>query len=309
MLALIYWILQLLLVPALSPLFIGVTRKIKARLQNRRGAPIWQPYFDIIKLFKKDEVQSKDASWIFSFAPYIIFTITCLVGASIPLFTTLTHTGFASDFLVVVYLLAFSTFWLALAGLDVGGAFGGLGSSREMTVAALAEGGLVFSLLAVAFVTKTGNLFSIVDASRSLNPLTFIPIFLAFCGFLVVFLAETGRFPFDNPATHLELTMIHEAMILEYSGKKLALIEWAAANKFLIFIALAVNIFFPWGIVLNLSLLQLFLGLVIFLIKTIVICVAVAILESSIAKYRFFRLPDLLLISFVLSVIALGLLI
>ena len=241
------WIIQLMLIPLLSPFFIGVTRKMKAELQNRRGASPFQPYRDLAKLFRKDEVISRDASWVFRFAPYLVFAMTVLIGACIPLVSTALANVFTGDFLVVIYLLALGTFFLALAGIDTGGAFGGFGSSREMMVAALTEGGLILSLLTLALVSQTTNLFAIAETVASLSFYDLPPVILAFVGFFVALLAETGRYPFDNPATHLELTMIHEAMILEYSGKRLALIEWAAANKYLIFIALGANLFFPWG--------------------------------------------------------------
>ena len=241
------WLIQLILIPALSPFFIGVTRKMKAELQNRQGASPFQPYRDLGKLFRKDEVISRDASWVFRFAPYAVYSVTVLVGASVPLVSTALANRFTGDFLVVIYLLALGTFFLALAGIDTGGAFGGFGSSREMMVAALTEGGLILSLLTLALVSRTTNLFAIAENVASLSFYDLPPVILAFVGFFVALLAETGRYPFDNPATHLELTMIHEAMILEYSGKRLALIEWAAANKYLIFIALGANLFFPWG--------------------------------------------------------------
>lgn len=301
-------IIQLIFVPAMSPFFVGVVRKVKARLQNRRGASLFQPYSDIWKLLHKDEVISEDASWIFRSTPYIIFAITIIIGASIPLFITTFTNYFTSDFLVIVYLLALGTFFLALAGLDIGSAFGGFGSSREMTVAALTEAGLVFSILVPALIAHTTNLFSISGFIESLtlhSHAQYIPpICLAFIGFVIALLAETGRFPFDNPSTHLELTMIHEAMILEYSGRRLALIEWASANKFLIFIALGVNLFLPWGIASSLDSVDIMISLVLFMLKVISFCVAIAVIESSIAKVRYFRIPDLLLTSFILSVIA-----
>lgn len=300
-------IIQLILVPALSPFFVGIVRKVKARLQNRRGASVFQPYSNIWKLLHKDEVISEDASWIFRFTPYLLFSITIIVGASIPLFVTTFTNHFTGDFLVIVYLLALGTFFLALAGLDVGSAFGGFGSSREMTVAALTEAGLVFSILVLALTAHTTNLFAIASFIESLtlhSHAQYIPIFLAFIGFIIALLAETGRFPFDNPSTHLELTMIHEAMILEYSGKRLALIEWASANKFLIFISLGANLFLPWGIANTLDSVDIFISLVLFILKVICFCVAIAVLESSIAKVRYFKIPDLLLTSFILSVIA-----
>jgi formate hydrogenlyase subunit 4 len=305
----IIWIIQLLLVPAISPLCIGIVRKIKARFQNRVGASIFQPYRDLRKLLGKDEVISEDASWIFKFAPYLIFSVTLILGASIPLFTSVFSDNLLSDLLVIIYLIALSTFFLALAGMDVGSAFGGFGSSREMTVSALTEGGLMFSLLALAFLTHSTNLFVIAGNISSLSFSSFAPIILAFGAFIIALLAETARFPFDNPATHLELTMIHEAMILEYSGKRLALMEWAAANKFLIFLALGANLFFPWGMSSSADLSDISLAMVLFFIKVLAFCLFVAVLESSIAKFRFFRLPDLLFTSFILSVIAISLII
>ena len=305
----IIFMLQIILVPAISPLCIGIVKKIKAKLQNRTGASIFQPYKDLWKLFHKDEVISKDASWIFKFAPYLIFSVTIILGASIPLFSTIFSGNLLSDLLVVVYLIAFITFFLALAGIDVGSAFGGFGSSREMTIAALTEGGLIFSMLAPAFSANSTNLFAIAGTISALSFFSFAPIILAFGAFVITMLAETARFPFDNPATHLELTMIHEAMILEYSGKRLALIEWTAANKFFIFLALGANLFFPWGISLSENPTNTMLALFLFLVKILILSVFVAILESSIAKFRFFRLPDLLLTSFILSVIAICLII
>lgn len=301
--------IQLILIPVFSPLIIGITRKIKAKFQNRKGASIIQPYRDLRKLLNKDEVISRDASWIFRFAPYIIFAVTIIIGASIPLFTSIFFNNLLSDFLVIVYLIALGTFFLALSGMDVGSAFGGFGSSREMTIAALTEGGLIFSFLALAFAAHSSNLFSITEAVSSMSLFSFTPVILAFAGFVIAMLAETARFPFDNPATHLELTMIHEAMILEYSGKRLALMEWAAANKFLIFLSLGANLFFPWGLALSAGLVGILMALLIFSAKILILSLFVAILESSIAKFRFFRLPDLLLISFILSVIAISLII
>ena len=273
-------------------------------MQNRQGASIFQPYNDLWKLFNKDEVISQDASWIFRFAPYVIFTVTVVVGASIPLFASFSSNTFTSDLLVIVYILSIGTFFLALAGLDTGSAFGGFGSSREMTMAALAEGGFIFSLLTMALINNSTNVFTISRAGGILQSHYVLSGIMAFTGLCIVLLAETARFPFDNPATHLELTMIHEAMILEYSGKKLALMEWAAANKLVIFIALALNLFFPFGIALSLSLGAIIMGVIVFMAKTFVACLAIAILESSIAKFRFFRLPDLLVIAFIFDAMA-----
>ncbi len=301
------WIIQLLLIPALSPFFIGATRKMKAELQNRRGASPFQPYRDLAKLLRKDEVISRDASWVFRFAPYIIFAVSLLVGTSIPLVSTALANSFTGDFLVVIYLLALGTFFLALAGIDTGSAFGGFGSSREMMVAALVEGGLIVSLLTLALVSHTTNLTDIARAVSSLSFYNLPPVILAFVGFFIALLAETGRYPFDNPATHLELTMIHEAMILEYSGKRLAIIEWTAANKYLIFITLGANLFFPWGMADSLVPVEIIVSLALFIGKGLLFCAAIALIESTIAKFRIFRLPDLLFTSFIISIIAIGL--
>ena len=299
--------MQLITVPAVSPLCAGIIKKFKARLQGREGAGIFQPYKDIGKLFYKDEVISKDASWIFRYAPFIIFAVTVVAGASIPLFASFLKNTLTGDLLVVIYTLSIGTFFLALAGMDTGSAFGGFGASREMTVSALAEGGLIFSLLTVALVSGTTNLFAVSGTGMFTLGRSFLPRILAFGGFSIVLLAETGRFPFDNPATHLELTMIHEAMILEYSGKRLALMEWASANKLFIFAAMAANLFFPWGIAQSPDMVAVILGITTFGIKIVLFCLVIAALESSMAKFRFFRLPDLLIISFILNVIAIGL--
>ena len=301
--AILLWTIQLLAVPALSPLAIGIIRKIKARLQNRRGAGVLQPYRDLRKLFGKDETISVDASWVFKFAPYIIFGVTLAASAAIPVFSVSAANPLA-DLLVFVYLLAIGNFFLALAGIDTGSAFGGFGSSREMTVAALAEGGLVFSMLSLAFAAHSTNLFKMVAVVSTLSPAAFAPLTLSLVAFMIALLAETARFPFDNPATHLELTMIHEAMILEYSGKRLALIEWASANKLMIFAILGVNLFFPWGFASHGGLVPSLLALALVLGKAFAVAVFVALVESSMAKMRFFRLPDLLFVSFILSVLS-----
>lgn len=305
-----YWlalILQLIFVPVISPFLIGVIRLTKARLQNRRGASVFQPYREVAKLLHKDEVISADASWITRVAPYLVFTTTLVAAVGIPLVTTASVLTPLGDFLVVIYLFALGTFFLALAGLDAGSAFGGFGSSREMTIAALAEGGLIVSLLAVALVAHTTNLTNMVLALGSMPMVASAPLLVAALAFLIALVAENSRMPVDNPATHLELTMVHEAMILEYSGKRLALMEWAAANKLAIFFALAVNLFVPWGVATSLALPLLVVSLLLVLIKLVVLAIAVGVLESVVAKLRFFRVPDLLFTSLILGVIAIGL--
>lgn len=303
------WIIQVLAIPALSPLCIGVTRSFKAHLQNRKGASPFQPYRDLRKLFGKNETISADASWIFRVAPFVVFASTLVLAASIPIFSTLIGNSATSDFLVVIYLVALGTFFLALAGMDTGSAFGGFGSSREMLLTSLSEGGLMLSFLVLALVSKTTNLFGIADATSSLPLSYWAPVALAFIAFSIAMLAETCRYPFDNPSTHLELTMVHEAMILEYSGKRLALMEWGAANKYLIFLTLGASLFFPWGLAHTFVMAEIISAFGLFVVKVIVLCTVIAILESTIAKFRIFRLPDLLFTSFAIGIIAIGLII
>jgi len=306
MTTIIFWMVQLLFIPALSPLAIGVTRNVKAKLQNRKGASIFQPYRDLAKLFHKDEVISEDASWIFTSAPFVTFGVTVAIGACIPIVSSALP-SFAGDFLVVIYLFALGTFWLALAGIDTGSAFGGFGSSREMMVAAFTEGGFVLSILTLVLLGNSTNLSEVAQAMQTIPFAHIAPIILAAIAFAIVLLAETARYPFDNPATHLELTMIHEAMILEYSGKRLALMEWASANKYLLFMTMGGVLFFPWGFAHTLSFGAVTLSLATLLAKIFLLCVGVAVLESSIAKLRIFRLPDLLFTSALLGIIAIGL--
>ena len=293
------YILNVAIVPLLSPLLIGIVRKVKAYMQNRAGASVLQPYRDLVKLYTKNEVISEDASWIFRVAPYVIFGITLALAAGVPLVGPLSTYLPTGDILVFAYLLAGGAFFLALAGMDTGSAFGGFGASREMMIAALTEGGLVLSLAGIAFMAGSTNFASIALALSHVSAAAYLPLALLAAAFSIALLAENARMPVDNPATHLELTMVHEAMILEYSGKRLALIEWAAANKLLIFIVVLCNVFFPWGTsVFGIG------ALVVTFAKIFVAAAGIALLESTIAKHRIFRLPDLLFTSFVISLIA-----
>jgi formate hydrogenlyase subunit 4 len=302
------WTIQIILVLGLSPLLIGIIKKIKARLQNRQGINLLQPYRDLWKLLHKDEVISTDASWIFKFSPYLIFGLTIFLAINLPIFARLDF-PYLGDFLLVAYVLALGTFFLALAGLDIGSAFGGFGSSREMTLASLAEGGLIFSFLVLAIAAKSTNIYAIAGFVSHASVFYLLPIVLAAISFVMCLLAENSRYPFDNPSTHLELTMVHEAMILEYSGKRLALIEWAAYNKLFIFAALAAGLFLPFGLSFGSGILGMLIYLAIFSLKILFIGALVAVLESVIAKFRFFRLPDLLFTAFILNILAIVLII
>lgn len=295
---------QLALYLLWAPLVTGWVRKVKAFMQNRQGPRFWQPYFDLAKLLHKEAVVSESASWIFHATPYIVFTATLVIGLLVPLYTSLMPLGFIGDVIAVVYLLALARFFTALAGLDAASSFGGLGSSREMALAAIIEPAMILAIFTVAVTAGSTSLSTIVERTAAWAPLAPSHI-LAFIGLFIVALAETGRIPVDNPATHLELTMIHEAMILEYSGRHLALIEWAASMKLLLFLTLLANVFFPWGMATQLTLANFVIGIAAYMLKVMILATVVALVESTTAKLRLFRVPDLLAASFVLSLIAL----
>ncbi|MBI3660676.1 respiratory chain complex I subunit 1 family protein [Candidatus Acetothermia bacterium] len=301
---------QLVLFLLVAPLVTGWARRVKAFMQNRRGPSLWQPYFNLTKQLRKEVVVSENTSWIFRFTPYIVFTATLAIGLLIPIYTSFVPLGFIGDVIAIIYLLALARFFMALAGLDAASAFGGLGSSREMSLAAIIEPAMILAIFTVAVTAGSTSLSTIAEKmSDKLNGWDLLaPSHLfAFIGLFIVALAETGRIPVDNPATHLELTMIHEAMILEYSGRYLALIEWAASMKLLLFLTLLGNIFFPWGIARpeQLTYTGIALGLGIYLLKILILTTLVAFVECTTAKLRLFRVPDLLAVSFVLSLIAL----
>lgn len=298
-------IVQVALALALAPGLVGLIRWLKARLQNRRGAPPWQPYFELTKLFQKEVVMSNNASWLFRFAPYLIFASTVAVVFLMPLLAAPLPFDAIGDLLVVVYLLLLGTFFLALAGLDPGTAFGGMGASREMTVAAIAEPTIALAIFGLALGAGSTNLGRIVTETLADPGVVISPgHLLAFAALFIVTLAETGRLPVDNPATHLELTMIHEAMILEYSGRYLALIEWAAWLKLTIFFTLLANLFLPWGVATTLAPGDLLIAIGALVLKLVVLGIVVAIVETRVAKLRLFRVPELLSVSFVLALLA-----
>jgi formate hydrogenlyase subunit 4 len=298
-------IVQILLALLLAPGLVGLVRWLKARLQNRRGAPPWQPYFELGKLFGKEVVVSNNASWLFRFAPYIVFASMVTVTALIPLIAAPLPFDTVGDLLVVVYVLLLGTFFLALAGLDPGTAFGGMGASREVTVAAIAEPTIALAIFGLALGAGSTNLGHIVTQTLAHPDVTISPgHLLAFAALFIVTLAEAGRLPVDNPATHLELTMIHEAMILEYSGRYLALIEWAAWLKLFIFLSLLSNLFLPWGLATTLTPAALLIALITLILKLAGLGVLLAVVETRIAKLRLFRVPELLGMSFVLALLA-----
>jgi formate hydrogenlyase subunit 4 len=298
---------QVIVLLTVSPILVGLIRKVKARLQCRQGASIFQPYSDLAKLFRKQPVVSSTTSWIFTATPYILFASTLAAGLLVPTFTSQTPLNIAGGIIVLVYFLALGTFFLILAGLDAGSAFGGMGSSREAIVASLTEPAMILSIFAVALTSGSTNISTIVHKTALLEGIVTDPVphLMALAALCIVALAETGRVPVDNPATHLELTMIHEAMVLEYSGRYLALIEWAAAMKLVVFLSLIANVFAPWGIATTLAPAAMGIGLVVYILKIAGLAVLIGILESMIAKLRLFRVPELLGAAFILALLGL----
>jgi formate hydrogenlyase subunit 4 len=290
----------------LAPLITGFSRTLKARLQTRRGPHILQPYRDLYKLARKSMVISDTASWLFSATPFVLFATTLSAGLLIPFISAEAPMSLFGGALAVVYLLALGRFFLALGGLDTGSSFGGLGSSREMTISAIAEPALMLAVFTVAIGAGSTNLSLVAHAALGQSWHFLAPQqMLAFAALFVVLIAETGRIPVDNPATHLELTMIHEAMILEYSGPFLALVEWSAWMKQLVLMTLLVNIFFPYGLSAGWSPLPLLLSVLLFIVKLAALAIAVVLVETANAKLRLFRVPELLAVAFVLSALAL----
>ena len=300
-------IVQIAMLLALPPFIIGLIRKVKARLQCRRGASVLQPYADLAKLFKKQPVVSSTTSWIFTATPYIAFSSTLAAGCMVPIFVSQNPFNFAGNVIALVYLLALGTFFLILAGLDAGSAFGGMGSSREAIVATLAEPAMMLSIFAIALTAGSTNLSTIVHKTALMEGIITAPPphLMALVAFFVVALAETGRVPVDNPATHLELTMIHEAMLLEYSGRYLALLEWAAGIKLLVFLSVIANVFAPWGIATSVTPAKVAVGMVVYVVKVSALALLIGVIESMFAKLRLFRVPELLGAAFILSLLAL----
>jgi formate hydrogenlyase subunit 4 len=272
-------------------------------MQNRAAPALWQPYRDLAKLFRKDMVLAENASWLFRATPYIVFGAMSLAAAAVPLVAVDLPTGAIADVIVLVGFFALARFFTALAGMDIGTAFGGMGASREMTIAALAEPAMLMAVFTLSMTAGSTNLSSaihyVLEAGLVLRP-SFLFALLALA---MVAVAETGRVPVDNPATHLELTMIHEAMILEYSGRHLALIEWAAQIKLMIYAVLVANIFWPWGIAQEFTSEALGIGAVAIATKLTALAVVLVVWETVLAKMRIFRVPPFLGFAFLLSLL------
>lgn len=294
---------QLFIIILLAPLLNGIIRKIKAISQHRKGAPIFQMYYDIFKLVKKDVVISETASWIFRATPYIYLVSILIAAAFIPVIPQLFSFNFLGDAILAVYLFALARFFIVLAGLDTGSTFGGMGSSREMMIATLIEPSLIVTIFTVGIMVNSTNFKAIYEGSLKLNIGILNPVYLLLlAAMIIILLAETARTPVDDPATHLELTMVHEAMLLEYSGRYLAIIELSSAIKQLVIITIIVNIFLPFGSSFNMGI-SLFITLGLYLFKVLIITVLVAFIEISSVKLRLFSIPNIAALSFILAIL------
>jgi len=296
--------LQMVLVLALAPLLTGFVRKVKARLVRRQGPPVIQPYRDLLRLLRKEVVLANNASWLFRATPYLVFAVTWVAAALVPTFATGLEFSWSADLIAIIALLGSARFFLALAGMDVGTSFGGIGSSREVMIASLAEPAMIMIVFTLALVAGSTQLSTVAAVFASGVGLR-VSLGLALIALVLVAIAENGRIPVDNPATHLELTMVHEAMILEYSGRHLAVIELAASLKLLLYLSLIACVFAPWSLApVDGSLSALAIGLAIWLVKLAVGGVLLAFFETSIAKMRVFRVPTFMGASLMLGLLA-----
>ncbi len=293
---------QFLIIILFSPLVNGVIKKLKANMQGRVGPGVLQPYYDLQRLFKKDMVVSTVTSWVFKATPYVVFTATIAAAVIVPVVSTASPYTMMGDVIALIYLFALARFFMALAGLDAGTGFGGEGSSREMTVAILVEPMMMLALFTAAISAGSTNIARIAAASSTVYTPSHL---LALSAFVVAIVAETGRVPVDNPDTHLELTMIHEGMVLEYSGRYLALMEWAHYIKQMVLFTLAADIFFPFGMMQAAGSASLATASAIYAAKMIALALLMALVESTRAKVRFFQLPSILGGAFVLAFLSL----
>jgi formate hydrogenlyase subunit 4 len=296
---------QMLVVLLLSPLLIGFIRKLKARLLRRRGPPLVQPYRDLLRLLRKEVVLAENASWLFRTIPYLVFAATWVAAALVPTFAVGLTFSWSADMIAIVGLLGSARFFLALAGLDIGTSFGGIGSSREVMIASLAEPALIIVVFTLALIAGSTQLSTVAGVMENSEVGLRVSLGLALIALVIVAIAENARIPVDNPATHLELTMVHEAMVLEYSGRHLALIEAAAALKLLLYLSIVACVFVPWGLAgTGAAAPALAVGLGTYVAKMAIGGALLAFFETVIAKMRVFRVPVFLGAALMLALLA-----
>jgi len=296
---------QMTLVLAVAPLLIGLVRKVKARLTRRQGPPLIQPYRDLVRLLKKEVVLAHNASWLFRVTPYLVFAATWVAAALVPTFAMGLYYSWSADLIAITALIGSARFFLALAGMDVGTSFGGIGSSREVMIATLAEPAMIMITFTIALIAGSSQLSTIAAFMLSPQAGLSVSLGLALVALIIVAIAENARIPVDNPATHLELTMVHEAMVLEYSGRHLAMIELAASLKLVIYVSLIACIFVPWGLAgTGASLAAFAVGILAYLAKLAAGSFLLGLFETAIAKMRVFRVPEFLGGAFMLGLLA-----
>jgi formate hydrogenlyase subunit 4 len=293
--------LQMLLVLSLSPLLTGFVRKVKARLLRRSGPPLLQPYRDLVRLLRKEVVLADSASWLFRVIPYLIFAGTWVAASLVPTFRGGLLFSWSADLIAIIALLGSARFFLALAGMDVGTAFGGIGSSREVMIASLAEPAMLMIVFTLALLAGSTQLTTMAAFMLSPSVGLRVSLGLALIALIIVAIAENSRIPVDNPATHLELTMVHEAMVLEYSGRHLALIDLASELKLLVYVSLIACVFLPWGINASPAVI---VGIGSYLAKLAAAGLLLAVFETAIAKMRVFRVPQFLGAALMLGLLA-----
>jgi formate hydrogenlyase subunit 4 len=289
-----------------APVVIGLTRQVRARLEGRAGGGMLQPWRDLRKQLGKQQITPRGTTMVFAAAPAIVAGTALLIAAIAPLVATGSPLDSSADLFAVVGLFFLGSVALTLAGIDTATAFGGMGASREITIAALVEPTILLAVFALSIPAGSSNLGALVantiDHPGQVASLAGV---LAFAALVIVIIAETGRLPVDNPATHLELTMVHEAMVLEYAGPRLALVEWAAGMRLTLLLALLANLFVPWGIAgAHPSAPDVVIGLTAVVVKVAVLATLLATAEVFVAKLRLFRVPELLAGSFVLALLS-----
>jgi formate hydrogenlyase subunit 4 len=295
---------QMVLVLALAPLLTGFVRKVKARLTRRQGPPLIQPYRDLWRLMRKEVVLAETSSWLFRAAPYLIFAGTWVAAALVPTFATGLMFSWSADLIAIIALLGSARFFLALAGMDVGTSFGGIGSSREVMIASLAEPAMLMIVFSLALLAGSTQLSTVAGYMLSSNVGLRVTLALSLVALIMVAIAENARVPVDNPATHLELTMVHEAMVLEYSGRHLAVIELASQLQLLLYVSLIACIFAPWGLApAGVGFEAQALGLAAYVGKLAIAGTLLALFETSIAKMRVFRVPTFLGAAFMMGIL------
>ena len=297
----LYLILNTLIVLAVAPLFVSLIKKVKARTQGRSGPSVFQTYFTLAKLLKKEVIYSPNSSRIMRVAPIVTMAALLVAALFVPLVFVPEAAGGIGNIILFLYLLALAKFFMALAGLDAGSSFGGMGSSREMSISAIIEPTTIIVFAALVFVFKSLNIFDMFSSSAAAGTLSTPVLILIGISLFIILIVETSRIPVDNPETHLELTMIHEGMILEQSGRNLALMELASAIKLTLLMALLINLVVPFGLMTTFTLAGLAFAAVLFVVKGSILAGIIGLFESSTAKMRFFRLPSLFAMAFFFS--------